>query len=160
MRTIAILASAVALAACTPGQSAPDAVATSGDLVAGESQSATDDSDATAERCAVDHVQVALGRSGAWHGMTAQNVTLRNVSPQRCVLDASVVRAVLLVGPRGRTVTTDLAPVEGRRLVLGHDRAASLSLGADGSSGHCGPIARSVEVRLGGIVATVRLRGA
>jgi len=92
--------------------------------------------------------------------MTTQGVTLRNVGPDPCILRTNDIRSAVLIGPTGRRIPVDLTLIKGDRLRLGTDRAGALDFGADGSSGDCGPIARSVAVRFVAAAPPVLMYGA
>jgi hypothetical protein len=103
-----------------------------------------------AGRCGPSDVAVALGRHDAWHGMTAQNVTLRNVAHEPCVLHVDDLRHVDVGLRDERWIDVDLSPVGGSRFLIQPGRGVSLMFGADALSADCGPIARTVRVTFAG----------
>jgi hypothetical protein len=112
-----------------------------------------------ARRCGPSDVAIGLGRHGAWHGMTTQNVTVKNVRDEPCVLRVDDLRHVDVDFGDERSIEVDLRAVEGSRLLVRPGRDVSLMFGADASSADCGPIARTVRVRFAG-AQPVELSGA
>ena len=96
-----------------------------------------------ARRCGRSDVVVALGRHGAWHGMTAQNVTMRNAADKPCALHSDEVRHVVVGFGDDRWIEVDLSALGGSRFLLQPGRGVSLMFGADASGAACGPIART-----------------
>jgi hypothetical protein len=104
----------------------------------------------TPERCGASAVAISLGRDGAWHGMTTQNVILTNAGQEPCVLHADDLREVTVASTHGAQIDIDLRPVKKDRLFLRPQRSASLTFGADATSTGCRPIARTVRVTFAG----------
>jgi Ca2+-binding RTX toxin-like protein len=82
--------------------------------------------------------------------MTTQNVTMRNVAGEPCVLHADDLQHVVLVFGDERTIDVDLSTVGGSRFLLQPGGGVSLDFGADSLSADCGPFARTLRVTFAG----------
>lgn len=113
--------------------------------------------DAT-QPCAGQGVTAAVGRPGAWHGQTTQQIVLTNSTDLPCMLSAPLLVAVSTAS--GNTATVDMSAVEGSDVKLSAGQSAQLMIGTPESCGDTGlSIAHSITVMLAGGEA-IELSGA
>jgi hypothetical protein len=149
---------AAMVAGCTSNNGADQTGRTPPSTPPSQSMGASGQTNAPHPRCGRDDVAIALGRSGIWHGL-AQNVDVRNISQQRCVVDGSSMQSVTIVLQDGRRLPVDLSPLSRLEVTLAPGRRASLLIGTNGTCPSM-PSARVVTVRWEGAEHPDILHGA
>jgi hypothetical protein len=100
--------------------------------------------------CAADDIVVATGKAGAWHGMTTQQIVLRNTGDVRCELSPREISAAVTTRAGDQPIV-DMSGVADAAADLDPGQAAQLQLGTPESCGDTPvTIAHDVSVTLDG----------
>lgn len=106
-------------------------------------------------------VTVSLGRTGAWHGESAQAIALRNVAAHTCAL-ATPPTAVVVRGGTSTLAPDQISPANGglQPLTLSPGEGAFVSVSAPASCDTPGGIARTIRLTSAYLDDVVTLEGA